>query len=565
MTKVYCADLFAGAGGTSTGLIQAAKELGLEIDLVAVNHWTTAINTHAANYPWARHFQADVEAVNPLEAVPGRHLHLLVASPECTHHSNAAGGRPKNEQKRSSPWAIFRWLEFLNVDAVLVENVRELQSWGPLDKDGYPIEALKGTIYRRWLSVFRAYGYTVETRELNAADYGAPTSRNRLFIVGMKGKIRPVWPVPTHCRQGWPRHKWRAAREIIDWSLKGESIFNRKKPLSPKTIQRIIEGLKRFGGSELRPFIVLMEHGGAIRDVDSPLPTITTAKGGAFGVVQPEPFLVAMEQVNREGPKTKSVDNPLWTVTAKGAIGFAEPFLVATDNANRNDAGVRSIADPVYTLTSHGAVGVAEPFLTPNFGEDVGQAPRVHSIDNPLPAVTSKGAGNLVEAYLVQYNGNSDVSSIDESVPTIPTKDRFGIVEPYLLRFNGTQDAQIKSSAVSVEKPVPVIATQTHFGLVQPVINGCALDIKFRMLTDRELAAATGFSQDYQFRGTKTEVVKQIGNAVVVPMAKALCLPLLRKVTAIHDGVGVSERAHPRMGLNCCNDETPSRNMEVTA
>ena len=561
---IYAADLFAGAGGTSTGLILAAQELNCKIDLTAVNHWEKAVKTHEANYPWAKHLQADVEAVNPLEAVPGGHLDILVASPECTHHSRAAGGRPKNEQKRSSAWAIFRWLEFLNVHSVLVENVPEFTMWGPLNAKGQPIKLRRGEIFRAWLRLFRAHGYSVEWKILNAADFGASTSRSRLFVMATRGKVKLSWPVPTHSKQGWPQKKWRPAREIIDWSLKGESIFNRKKPLSPRTIQRIIEGLKRFGGPELRPFIILMEHQGGVRDIEEPLPTITTAKGGAFALACPEPFLVMMEQTNRLGPKVRSVDRPLSTITAKGAFGLAYPqaFLVSYHG---NEKRLVSVEEPVPTIDTSNRFGVAEPFIIPNFGEDKDQVPRTHSIKEPLPAVTSHGTGNLVqpfvlpvegiyrknkpksldeplgtitqngggslvEPFVVEYYGNSDVKSVDAPLGTIPTHDKFGLAVPYILQLNGTQDSQLKSSVRSVDQPLPAItANGHHLGLVQPVVNGKVLDIKFRMLQPKELASAMGFPNEYKFLGTKTDVVKQIGNAVVVDIAKALCLSLLRK------------------------------------
>lgn len=253
--KIFAADLFAGAGGTSTGLILAVQQLGFEIELTAVNHWEKAVKTHKANYPWAKHLQADVEAVNPLDAVPDGHLDILVASPECTHFSRAAGGRPRNEQKRASAWSIFRWIEFLTVDTVLIENVVEFKEWGPLDVNGRPIQDKKGSIFKAWLRTFRAHGYTVEYRVLNAADFGAATSRSRLFIVAIRGKKRPSWPVSSHSKTG--HHtltgqtlRWRAAREIIDWDIKGRNIFDPAgKQLSPRTIQRIMEGLKWFGGA----------------------------------------------------------------------------------------------------------------------------------------------------------------------------------------------------------------------------------------------------------------------------------------------------------------------------
>lgn len=495
---IYAADLFAGAGGTSTGLIKATQTLGYKIDLTAVNHWEKAIKTHQTNYPWAKHLQEDVESVNPIEAIPRGHLNLLVASPECIHHSRAAGGRPKNEQQRSHAWAIFRWLELLTVDAVLIENVPEFAKWGPLDDNNKPVKLRRGEIYRAWIKTFRAHGYTVDAKILNSADYGAPTSRSRLFVMAIKGKKRPTFPTPTHSKQGWPLKKWRPAKEIIDWSIKGESIFKRKRPLSPRTIKRIVEGLKRFGGQELRPFIVLMEHGGGIHSVDEPLRTITTAKGGAMGLVNPDP----------------------------------DPFMLGYHaGKNCKDSRLKSIHLPLGTIDTSNRFAVVEPFITPNFGEHIGQNPRTHSIEEPLPSITSHGAGNLIEPLLIKYYGHGNCTkSVECPLDTITAKDRFGLVEPYLLQFNGAQESQIKMSPRDIEEPLPTIASQNHFGLVQPEINGYKLDVKFRMLQPHELAAATGFPKNYAFLGTKTQIIKQIGNAVVVDMAEALCISLIKKI-----------------------------------
>jgi DNA (cytosine-5)-methyltransferase 1 len=454
--KIYAADLFAGAGGTSTGLIEAVKELGLELDLTAVNHWEKAVKTHEANYPWAKHLQADVQAVNPLEAIPGGHLDILVASPECTHHSRAAGGRPKNEQKRSSAWAIFRWLEFLTVDSVLVENVPDVQSWGPLDNKGKPIKFRKGEIYRSWLRVFRAHGYTVKAKVLNAADYGASTSRKRLFVLARRGKLQPKFPVPTHSREGFPSNKWRPARDVIDWNLKGKSIFDREKPLSPRTIQRILEGLKRFGGKELRPFIVLMEHGGGIRDVESPLPTITTAKGGSFGLVQP--FILSQAS----GGAPRPVDKPVPTIVTKGAHALVEPFLVSYHGTEKR---LCSVDEPIPTIDTSNRFGVIEPFIIPNFGERKTQSPRIHSIDDPVPAVTSRGAGNLITPFLLPvdgYYGQNRPHSVDEPLNTITQRGGGNLVEPCLIKYYGTGDG-----VKSVDEPLDTITGKDRFGLVE--------------------------------------------------------------------------------------------------
>jgi DNA (cytosine-5)-methyltransferase 1 len=188
VSVVHAVDLFAGAGGTSTGLALACKDLGREVELTAINHWQKAIDTHSANHPWAKHICQSVESVNPREVVPEGHLQILVASPECQHFSRAAGGRPKLDQRRASAWQVLRWLELLEVDSLLVENVVEFADWGPLDARGHPLRSKKGETFKAWVSAIRSLNYNADHRILNAADYGSPTSRKRLFVAARKGK-----------------------------------------------------------------------------------------------------------------------------------------------------------------------------------------------------------------------------------------------------------------------------------------------------------------------------------------------------------------------------------------
>ena len=251
-------DLFCGAGGISTGILEAAGELGMECELIAINHWQTAIDTHQSNHPHVRHLCKSIDNVNPRMVVPGGKVRLLAASPECTHHSNARGGKPMNEQSRATAWHVLRWAEALHIEEIVVENVKEFVNWGPLGADGRPIHRMKGRTYRDFLQTLRGLGYAVETRVLCAADFGDATSRERLFIRARKGSKRPSWPEPTHIRIDalgmFPKAlPWRPAREIIDWSLKGKSIYGRKKALVPKTLARIDAGLRKFSGL---PFIV---------------------------------------------------------------------------------------------------------------------------------------------------------------------------------------------------------------------------------------------------------------------------------------------------------------------
>ena len=411
MSRVLrAADLFCGAGGSSTGLMQIAESLGVRVDLTAVNHWPTAIETHATNHPGARHVCATIDSIDPRK-VTGGALDLLWASPECTHHSTARGGKPISDQSRATAWCVTRWAEALRPKWIIVENVPEFQTWGPLGANDRPLASRKGETFAAWVGALTSLGYRVDCRVLNAADYGAATSRRRLFVVarldgGARGRGPMLWPERTHAPQGTTSlfgtcQPWRAAREIIDWSDEGRSIFGRTRPLAARTLERIAAGARKFWNVDLVPFLIHMEHGGRELGVDRPIPTITTAKGGAFGVVQP--FLIGQQS----GATARPVDQPAPTVSTSGAIALVEPFLVS-------------------------------------------------------------------------FYGNGGAQSVGVPLPTVTTHDRFGLVEP------------------------------------------SALDIRFRMLRPHELAAAMGFPRGYQFAGTRTDAVRQIGNAVEVHQAAAL-------------------------------------------
>jgi DNA (cytosine-5)-methyltransferase 1 len=367
MRNVEVADLFCGAGGTSEGLGRAAEALGVPLNLVAINHWNQAVASHKRNHPWARHICADLGCLDPNKVIPGGRLDVLLASPECTYHSRACGAKPCSDQSRASAFHVTHWLERLRVEQVCVENVPEFEEWGPLLRRRLtwrgktyqrlrPDPRRKGETFRAWVGLIESMGYRVEWRRLNAADYGGAQARVRLFVrAARRGAIE--WPAASHVG----RH--RGAREIIDWELKGKSIFGRHKPLQPRTMQRIMVGLERFGGAPFlavlrgtherqsgswarsvdaplptisaggvhvaicEPFIIPMEHSGrgALRGVREPLPTITTARGGALGLVtvepQPQPFLV---KYYGTGENVASVDQPLPTITTKDRLGLVE-------------------------------------------------------------------------------------------------------------------------------------------------------------------------------------------------------------------------------------------------
>lgn len=386
--------------------------MGVGVDLTAVNHWPIAVDTHAKNHPKARHVCEAVERVDCRKVTGGR-LDLLWASPACTEHSYARGDAEMSadDQSRSSAWSVLRWIDETRPAFVGIENVPAFMKWGPMGLNNRPIQSRKGETFRAYLAAIQSRGYTVEHRICNSADFGAATARPRLYIMarfdGAKSRGPIVWPRPTHAQAGTMPlfsdvQPWRGAKEIIDFSQRSPSIFSRKKPLADNTMRRIAAGARKFWGVDLEPFIVAMEHGGRELNSNKPLPVITTAKGGAFGIV--EPFLLGQQS----GAEARPLSAPAPTVATKGAISLIEPFLVAF------------------------------------------------------------------------YGSGVNVESIREPLRTVTTKDRFGLVEP------------------------------------------ARLDIGFRMLKPHELAAAMGFPQGYQFAGTRTDAVKQIGNAVEVNQAAAL-------------------------------------------
>lgn len=320
-------DLFCGAGGITNGLKDALHELGYseeEIALVAINHWNIAIATHSANHPNARHLHSKIENIDPREIVPSGHLDILVAGPQCTYYSRARGGQPVTDQQRISPWGIIDWLEKLDVDNFLIENVPELMKWGPIDpKTKKPIKRLEGKIFLAYIKALKALGYNVDFRLLTCADYGDATTRQRLFILGRKNH-RIKWPAPTHSNKSVKGQMtfvntktWRPAREIINWSVRGKSIYNRKKPLSPNTLRRIEAGLMKYSGLPFTVSLLGEQNRREFYSIDKSLPTILTEN-------RLEPYLI---QYNGTAD-ARSIDEPLGTQTTKDRFGLVQPIVI---------------------------------------------------------------------------------------------------------------------------------------------------------------------------------------------------------------------------------------------
>ena len=527
------ADLFCGAGGTSTGASKAVADIGGRINMVAINHWKTAVKTHSLNHPAARHYVQDLDGADPEAIVPEGWLDLLMASPECRFFSRARGGKPMHEQGRMNPWIIHRWLTSLNVNCLLVENVPEFTSWGPLNDEGRPDKSRKGIYFDEWVRSIRGIGYDVEWRILNAADFGDATSRVRFFLQARRDGQPIRWPQPSHSKTGGgdlldDLPKWRGAREIIDWSNTGRSLLDdpkyKRRPLSVNTRKRIARGLQRFGGPLAPYYVRLLDldddslpaaerqsaapdvrpwHGSdrqntAPRDMEEPIPTITTWGHGGCYMVQPvaTPFLLGQQSA----AAPRNTTEPVPTIAGAGAIAMIKPMIVEY----YGNGVARTVSEPLPTVTTKARHALAQPTvvpvdsqdggsgvhacLIPNFGERGSQAPRVHDIDSPTPAVTSRGAGSLLTPTISEATG--------------PTEE----LDP---------------------RRLVLIDGQVH-----------VLDIRYRMLQNPELARAMGFSddeQEYEFVGNIGQVTKQIGNAVPVNLAAALVKAVLGPASETDD------------------------------
>lgn len=544
MRKVLVADLFCGAGGSSTGARQAVEMLGRKMVLTCVNHWDRAIETHKRMHPEARHYCQDVSAARPMECVPEGRLDLLMASPTCTHHSRARGGRPTSDQQRMDPWQVNTWLAQLRVKRLLIENVPEFVEWGPVDtRTGKPVKSRKGEYFRAWLASLAALGFRHEWRILNCADYGDATTRKRFFLLARSDGKPIEWPAPTHGKDGaadlfGKRAKWRGARECIDWSLPGRSIFGRKIALAPRTIQRCYAGALRYNWPE--PYLVILRRHMSARSIDLPMPTIA-AGGRHVGLATP--ILLGQHGERR----LRHADQPVSTITAISRIGLVEPFLFAnrTNNVPKDLDGPM----PTNTTTTGGGIVLVEPFV---LSQASGGAPR--SVKEPLPTIVSASSGTALIAPYYGSGSGETCKTVEQPLDSITTKDRFSLICPvthggggnrahdldrpfptlttskgghlaFITSSYGERDGQLPRTH-DLEMPMPTVTAQGSVRLAEGIeVDGRFYDIHFRMLHWRELARAMSFSDaesDYEFAGNKTEITKQIGNAVPVRTARAL-------------------------------------------
>lgn len=496
---VRVADLFCGAGGTSTGAVQALAARGLAVELVAVNHWPVAVDTHSRNHRTARHHCQDLATLRPIVAVPGGHLDLLIASPTCTHHSRARGGRPTNDQQRMDPWHVVTWLTELRVDRLFLENVPEFTQWGPVDPEtGRPVKERQGEFFRAWLRTLEAIGFRLDWKIVVCADFGDATTRQRFLLMGRSDGRALRRPAPTHGRPGTPGvAPWRPARAIIDWRRKGRDALGRATPLKPNTLRRIMVGVARHFGALAPAYLAALEvelgrsvarwgdttkaqagrtrwqrlqaDGAALVElrgtaashpVDRPVPGITGG-GTHLGLVAAElqPFTLGQHS----GSAARGVDQPLMTVAGAGAIAVAEPALVHLKG--RSDAA--SVDRPVPTIATHAQIGVAEGFVFPvNQGD--GRARGVSPLGRPLPTVLTRESLGVAEPVLVHVNhadGTPRPADLDQPLPTVTHRRGLGVAQPLIAPYYGSGSGE---TCQPVDEPLDTITAKARFGLVEP-------------------------------------------------------------------------------------------------
>lgn len=568
-------DLFAGGGGLSTACEQA---LGRSPD-IAINHNDDALSMHRANHPQTRHFVADVFEVCPRGATQGRPVGYLHLSPDCTHHSQAAGGQPRDERIRALTWIGRRWAGQVRPCVITLENVRQILKWGPLiakrDRDTgrvlkrcgtvaapgehvprgdqflVPDPKREGITWRAFVRSLQTLGYVVEWRILCAADYGAATTRERLFMVARCDGKPIVWPEPTHHKKPAPGQKrWVPAADCIDWSIPCPSIFERAKPLADATLRRIARGIQRFVLDSADPFIVNMAHGGKLEDVAEPISTIATEKGGCRAVVAPSLVQVAHGEgkpggVQRWGSGVRDAQEPLGTATASGGGGYAlmAASLVQTGYGEREGQAPRSldITDPLGTIVGTGKHAAACAYLMQangGFNETPG-----HDLRRPASTITNSGSQQqLVAAHLAQLSQHCDGRDAAEPLRTImaggehhaavtctlsPEHEAGALrVAAFLTTYYGN------GQECDPRDPMNTVTTRDRLALVTVVLKGTPyliVDIGLRMLTPRELYRAQGFPPEYQIevghdgrRFPKSAQVRMVGNSVSPPPAAAL-------------------------------------------
>lgn len=438
-------DLFCGAGGTTTGFVQAMNK-GRELARViaCVNHDPKAIKSHWANHPEVKHFEEDIRTLDLTELIEvvrfQRSLYpdaavILWASLECTNFSKAKGGQPREADSRTLADHLHRYVDAISPDYIQIENVVEFMSWGPLDENGKPVSRKNGCDWLRWRREMCDHGYSDEWRELNSADFGAYTSRNRLFGIFAKPGMPVCWPEPTHSKKPGKGmfdglKKWMPVKDVLNFEDEGESILTRKKPLSDKTLERILAGLQKYVAKGDTSFITKYYSGkpsGKNIPTDGPAGTIKTIDGQA--IVNTIPFIVQRNN-GTPGSKVLSVDGPARTITGTGGNQdlVQANFLIQTYAANSKGDNTFPVDKPARTVTTRDATQIVQPKFLMHFYSGGGQHSSVFS---PCPTIPCRDNSSFVSAeFLVNYNHRSTVNDVNNPSPTITAADKLAIAKP---------------------------------------------------------------------------------------------------------------------------------------
>ena len=572
MVKLLYIDLFCGAGGTSTG-VELARHNGEKCAKViaCVNHDKNAIASHAANHPDALHFTEDIRTlelspivshIEKMKAIYPDAKVVLWASLECTNFSKAKGGKPRDADSRTLAEYLFRYVEAINPDFVQIENVEEFMCWGDLDENGKPISRDKGRLYLQWVDNVKSYGYDFNHRILNAADFGAYTSRKRYFGVFAKHGLPIVFPKPTYSKSGGADlfdtlKKWKPVKDVLDFSDEGESIFTRKKPLSDKTLERIYAGLIKFVAGGKDNFISAYYGSGknfenrinrTAKSTDEPCGVVTT--NNRFAKVQTK--FLSKYYSGHPASKNKSIDEPADTVTAIDHHSLVSASFIQQRNGGNPNYKVISIEQPARTITATGGNQelVQAKFLGRYNGQQ-NQEINAVSVENPAPTLTVKDRLSLISPHFLMsnYSNGHNCTSIENPCTTLVKNPKQNLVSCFLM------NPQYYSKGGSIEKPCftliarmdknPPYLVATESGIAIEVyetdsepmrkikefmaLYGIA-DIKMRMLKIPELKLIMGFPKDYTLIGTQAEQKKYIGNAVEVNMARVMCEALVAEL-----------------------------------
>lgn len=548
-------DNFAGGGGASTGIEMAT---GKSVD-IAINHDPEAIRMHKANHPGTRHYCENVWNVNPLEVCKGRPVGLAWFSPDCKHFSKAKGGKPKDKNIRGLAWVALRWAGLVRPRVIMLENVEEFKTWGPLNRSHRPIKSKQGATFNKFVSQLKALEYEVEFRELTAADYGTPTMRKRFFLIARCDGQPIIWPEPTHGPADSEEVKagllkpYAGAYTQLDFTLPCPSIFDTAeeikekygiravRPLAPKTMERIARGLKKFVIDNAEPFIIQVNHTGSKSDycssMNKPLKVITSKHG--FGVVEPYIIPIGYGEKKGQKPRVHDAEKPLPTIVGNSKhylcepklklvgedAGIAEPVLtpyIMCNSMNNVGAGVKG---GLPTITTGNRNYLISPTLIQYHSETSESEVRGQAIENPIMTVDSSNRYGLVTSFLSKFYRTGTGQDVREPLHTVTTSQgHFGEVRAFLIKYYGEGTGQ------DIKAPLDTVKTKDRFGLVTIAgVDYQIADIGLRMLEPKELYGCQGFPGDYiidrDYTGKsypRSEQVCRCGNAVCPPIPAAL-------------------------------------------